>query len=311
MTSHFEESISHATQDACNNADDDSSADVEENTFRHIVYFTTVSGTSLDIGVKELADNGKLPAISEATLGRVKVTKKNERYYIALPVKERLSVCTQLEILDEALHSLFDAALELQLETIAISRSPVGDVPWANTEVLLVEVKNRRTKLYRELPKLSNEEACETKDASVHDNHRHIGRSVRQNFDEYLSPLLITAVGNSYILTIQDLLTKYSLAIPLSHAFSSKIADTFIKQFICRFGSPKGILIEQGTNFLSKLMKAVAKKFKIHQYQASAYHLQFNGSIERSHHLLTEFLKHFISDNYDWDNWLEIAIVQH
>ncbi|KAL2735730.1 hypothetical protein V1478_002744 [Vespula squamosa] len=99
-----------------------------------IAYFTTVSGTPLDIGAKELADNGKLPAISEAMLGRVKVTKKNKRYYIALPVKERLSISTQLEISDEALHSLLDEALELQLKTIAISRSPVGDVPWANVK---------------------------------------------------------------------------------------------------------------------------------------------------------------------------------
>ncbi|KAL2729380.1 hypothetical protein V1478_005670 [Vespula squamosa] len=112
----------------------------------HIAYFTTVRGTSLDIGAKELADNDKLPAISEATLGRIKVTKKNERYYIVLPVKGRLSVSTQLEILDEALHSLLDAALELQLETIAISRSPVGDVPWANeTERIQIIHENHTT----------------------------------------------------------------------------------------------------------------------------------------------------------------------
>ncbi|KAL2711936.1 hypothetical protein V1478_018171 [Vespula squamosa] len=97
-------------------------------------YFTTVSGIPLDIGAKELADNGKQQAISEATFGKVRVTKKNKRYYITLPVKERLSVSTQLKILDEALHFLFDAALKLQLETIAISRGSVGDVLWANVK---------------------------------------------------------------------------------------------------------------------------------------------------------------------------------
>lgn len=50
----------------------------------------------------------------------MKVTKQNEKYFIALPVKKKISVSTQLETLDEALHSLLDAALELQLETIAI-----------------------------------------------------------------------------------------------------------------------------------------------------------------------------------------------
>lgn len=50
----------------------------------------------------------------------MKVTKQNEKYFIALPVKKKISVSTQLKTLDEALRSLLDAALELQLETIAI-----------------------------------------------------------------------------------------------------------------------------------------------------------------------------------------------
>ncbi|KAL2735731.1 hypothetical protein V1478_002745 [Vespula squamosa] len=79
----------------------------------HIAYFTTVSGIPLDTEAKELANNGKLPSISEITLGRVKVTKRNEKYFIALLVKERISISTQLETLDKVLHSLLDAILEL------------------------------------------------------------------------------------------------------------------------------------------------------------------------------------------------------
>ncbi|KAL2714351.1 hypothetical protein V1478_015536 [Vespula squamosa] len=67
---------------------------------KHIAYFTTVRGAPLDIGVKELVGN------------------------------ERISVSTQLEMLNEALHFLLDAALELQLNTIVISREPVDDIPW-------------------------------------------------------------------------------------------------------------------------------------------------------------------------------------
>ncbi|KAL2731767.1 hypothetical protein V1478_004455 [Vespula squamosa] len=60
------------------------------------------------------------------------VTKRNEKYFIALPVKKRISVSTQLETLDDTLYFLFDAALNLQFKTISISRGPVGDVPWAD-----------------------------------------------------------------------------------------------------------------------------------------------------------------------------------
>lgn len=79
----------------------------------------------------------------EVTLGRVKVTKRNERYFIALPVKERISISTQLEKLDEALHSLLYVTLELQLETIGISRGPVGYLSHiiSTTEIKLEENK--------------------------------------------------------------------------------------------------------------------------------------------------------------------------
>jgi len=44
-------------------------------------------------------------------------------------------------------------------------------------------------------------------------------------------PLPITPRGNVYILTMQDLLTKYSVAVPLQDATSLTIADAFIKSF--------------------------------------------------------------------------------
>ncbi|KAL2731794.1 enzymatic polyprotein endonuclease reverse [Vespula squamosa] len=80
----------------------------------HVAYFTSVRGAPLNIGAKELVDNRRrLLSVFEVTLGRVKVTKRNEKYFIALPVKEKTSILKQVETLDEALHSLLDTALEL------------------------------------------------------------------------------------------------------------------------------------------------------------------------------------------------------
>ena len=64
-----------------------------------------------------------------------------------------------------------------------------------------------------------------------------------------VGPLPVTKSGNECILTIQDNLTKYSLAIPLPNPQTSTIADAFVKRFICIFGSAKGVLTVQGTNF--------------------------------------------------------------
>ena len=128
---------------------------------------------------------------------------------------------------------------------------------------------------------------------------------------DIFGPLPITNNGNKYVLTIQDQLTKYSVAVPLMQANSEEIAKAFTRRFICQFGSPKAILTDQGTNFTSLIMKRFARYFKIKQCRTTAFHPQSNGSLERSHHVLTEYLKHYIENECDWDNWLEHAMFSY
>lgn len=79
---------------------------------------------------------------------------------------------------------------------------------------------------------------------------------------DIVGPLRITENQNEYILTMQDLLTKYSIAVHLRKATNLSIADAFLKNFLCRFGAPKSLLTDQGTNFLSSLMKKPSKKIQ-------------------------------------------------
>ena len=51
---------------------------------------------------------------------------------------------------------------------------------------------------------------------------------------DIVGPSPKTQKGNKYILTIQDLLTKYSIGIPMEGI--TEIADIFVKRFICRSG---------------------------------------------------------------------------
>ena len=63
---------------------------------------------------------------------------------------------------------------------------------------------------------------------------------------DIVKPLPVRNIGNSYIFTIQDNLTKYSLTMPLVNITSEDIAKAFTEHFICKFGSPKAILTDQG-----------------------------------------------------------------
>ncbi|CAD6241240.1 GSCOCG00012617001-RA-CDS, partial [Cotesia congregata] len=124
---------------------------------------------------------------------------------------------------------------------------------------------------------------------------------------DIMYPTHISASGNRYILTIQDLLTKFSMAVALEHATAVDVAKALVNRWFCYFGPPKAILTDQGTNFLSSLLKNIAKKYKIKQYHTTAYNPQSNGSVERSHHVLQEYIKQCIGEQGDWDECLDLA----
>lgn len=54
-------------------------------------------------------------------------------------------------------------------------------------------------------------------------------------------------------------------------------------------------------------MRNIAKKFKIKHFKTTAYRPQSNGSIERSHHVLWEYLKQCVNKDNEWDRYLKLA----
>lgn len=119
-----------------------------------------------------------------------------------------------------------------------------------------------------------------------------------------------TSRGNKYILTIQDNFSKYCDAIPIQKIDAETVATTLAEQFISRYGCPKTIHSDQGTNFTSALMKTFCKIFNIEKITSTAFHPQSLGSLERSHHTLVEYLKNF-GNNQNWDEWLRFAVFSY
>ena len=102
-----------------------------------------------------------------------------------------------------------------------------------------------------------------------------------------------TSKGNKYILTMQCLLSKYCIRVQLPDATAKCTAKALVKRFVCVYGCPKVILTDQGKIFLINLMRILAKSLRIQQLKTTAFHPRTNGSLERSHHVLAEFLKQF------------------
>ena len=126
---------------------------------------------------------------------------------------------------------------------------------------------------------------------------------------DIVGPYPTTLHNNKYLLTVMDDLTKFSDAIPLPSQEANIIAEKLVTEIIFKYGTPKYILSDQGSNFVSSIFKEMCKLLKIKKLQTTAYRPQSNGSCERSHRVLVEYLRCFINKSQnDWDSWTKYAM---
>jgi hypothetical protein len=123
-----------------------------------------------------------------------------------------------------------------------------------------------------------------------------------------VGPTDVTNKGNKYILTFQDDLTKFMVAIPIPAQDAETGAREFVQNVVLKYGIPEVVLTDQGANFLSELFANVCKLLQIKKVQTTAFHPESNGGLERSHRVLVEYLRHYIAeDQRNWDEWVAYA----
>ncbi|XP_063041160.1 uncharacterized protein LOC134436063 [Engraulis encrasicolus] len=118
---------------------------------------------------------------------------------------------------------------------------------------------------------------------------------------DIVGPLPKSSRGHQYILVILDYATRYPEAIPLRKATSRQIAkELFLLS--TSLGIPKEILTDQGTPFMSRVMKELCALLKIKQLRTSVYHPQTDGLVERFNKTLKSMLRKAIAeDGRNWD----------
>src|ERR1700722_18383740 len=119
---------------------------------------------------------------------------------------------------------------------------------------------------------------------------------------DVLGPLTRTARRCKYIVIFMDRLTRWPEAFAVTNQRAKIIATLLMTEIIPRYGAPRTLLSDQGTNFLSKLCKKVYKLMKIHKLQTSAYFPSANGLVERFNHTIADMLSMYTRENQtDWD----------
>lgn len=129
---------------------------------------------------------------------------------------------------------------------------------------------------------------------------------------DIVGPLEETINGEKYILTFEDDLSRFTDCYAINDMEANTVAKFFFDQIISRYGIPKLVVTDQGSNFMSDVFKRLCKLLKLKKVQTTAYHPQANGALERSHKSLVEYLRNFVDKNpRTWNEHLRQAMFVH
>jgi hypothetical protein len=100
---------------------------------------------------------------------------------------------------------------------------------------------------------------------------------------DVVGPLTTTEKSMKYILTCQDNLSKYIIAVPMENQTAEKVAESFVKNIVLIYVIPNEIMTDQGSNVMDDVFKRICRLFKIEKICTTAYHPESNGALERTH----------------------------
>jgi transposase InsO family protein len=118
--------------------------------------------------------------------------------------------------------------------------------------------------------------------------------------------------GKVYILTMVDHHSKWAEAFAVSNHEAVTVGKILTEQVFPRFGVPKQILSDRGTEFEGKLMTELCKAMGIDKLRTTAYKPSTNGVVERFHRTLNSMVGKVVSENQrDWDDFLPMVMAAY
>ena len=125
---------------------------------------------------------------------------------------------------------------------------------------------------------------------------------------DVVGPFPVTQQNNRYILTFQDDLSKYVVTVPIGQQNTENVSRAFVEKIVLTYGTPQILQTDQGTNIVSEVFRNTCKILRIKRIQSTAFRPESQGSTERSHRVLAEYLRHYVKeDQTNWDQWVTFA----
>ena len=122
---------------------------------------------------------------------------------------------------------------------------------------------------------------------------------------DFLGPLKKAEDGEQYILLIVNSLSRWCEAFAVKDQKATTVAKVLYEQIFTRYGAPRELISDRGSQFMSKLVAALCKLFAIKRYSTSAYHPQTNSTCERMNSTIGQALRAYVKDDQsDWPSML-------
>jgi hypothetical protein len=126
---------------------------------------------------------------------------------------------------------------------------------------------------------------------------------------DFVGPINPPSKQKMYILVCTDYVTKWVEAKALPKATEDAVANFLYEDIFVRFGVPREIVTDQGTQFTSRLIQSITEQFKIKHRMSTPYHPQANGQVEVTNRVLEAILTKTVQHHHkDWADRLPEAL---
>ncbi|GFW66947.1 hypothetical protein TNCV_4688321 [Trichonephila clavipes] len=119
---------------------------------------------------------------------------------------------------------------------------------------------------------------------------------------DLFGPLPETIEGMKWIFIVEDYTTKWAELFPLKQATAKECAMTLLNEVFLRYGVPRRLIRDNGTQFMSAMMQQLCFVLDINQSLIPVYHPQANP-VERKNRDLKPRLAMMVGNNHTL--WIE------
>ena len=128
---------------------------------------------------------------------------------------------------------------------------------------------------------------------------------------DFLGPLPRTEEGSyAFILLVVDRYSRWSEAFPMRDQDAKSVAKVLFNEIFARYGAPRVLVSDRGTQFMSRLVSALCEMFDVTRHHCSSYHAKTNSACERTNSTIAQTLRAYTDENQkNWADFLPAAMM--